>query len=397
MMALLGLSNAKNDPDALKASVQHAILSITTPVLQAHPALLARLKTRFPLLTERLTTPIANTFSVVPSHHFILSQLQTCLALRDLRVNQQDVLNEAQLYGGLGGMVLEGEPGCGKSELIVHTLVAAGYEEEHNHHEATQKVKPFYKLPASMGLNQKKALLLKAFHEGAVVLMDEINSSPMMEQTLNAILMGFHPDTHKRPEKPGFMVIGTQNPISMAGRRVASPALRRRLTMIEAPEYTKEELIDVLMQQKNLSHEDASLMVETYLERRDYAKQHHITPIPCFRDLYSLADQTTPASTKETSVSNHITTTYRNAVTDFREDDKNFATDDINWNFYLKCLSHIALIAGAAILVVGLLLPIPGLAIAGACLLGAGVALKYASSRQGPEDNDKDVEQSFRL
>ena len=69
-------------------------------------------------------------------------------------------------------------------------------------------------------------LLEKAFNEGAVVIIDEMNSSPMMEHTLNAMLMGFHPETHERPLKPGFMLLGTQNPISMAGRRATSTALQ---------------------------------------------------------------------------------------------------------------------------------------------------------------------------
>ncbi|MDF1827567.1 MAG: hypothetical protein P1U39_04760 [Legionellaceae bacterium] len=48
---------------------------------------------------------------------------------------------------------------------------------------------------------------------------------------------------------------------------------------------------------------------------------------------------------------------------------------EIDWNLWLRMLSVIASVAGGAMLVVGLLLPIPGLAIAGACLLGAGLAL----------------------
>lgn len=63
------------------------------------------------------------------------------------------------------------------------------------------------------------------------------------------------------------------------------------------------------------------------------------------------------------------------------------AEDTIDWSFYLKCLSGLAMVSGGAMLVVGLLLPLPGLAIAGACLLAAGV-VGYASSHQGPEDDE---------
>ncbi|MDF1828410.1 MAG: AAA family ATPase [Legionellaceae bacterium] len=289
MIALLGLSNAQGSSEPLNMHIQRAITSVITPVLTHKPGLLAQLNTLFPESHERTHHPIAETFSVMPSQSPILAQIQDYLALRDFRVDAQASLNQAQRYGGLGGIVLEGEPGCGKSELAVHALVAAGYQEEHDHQNPTQKEKPFYKMPASMGLTQKKALLEKAFQEGAVVMMDEINSSPMMEHRLNAMLMGLHPETHQRPSKPGFMVIGTQNPISMAGRRVASPALKRRLTTIEFPEYTRDELTHILIQQKNMDETDARALTETYLERRAYAQKNHLTPVPCFRDLYTRA------------------------------------------------------------------------------------------------------------
>ena len=298
MIALVGLSNAKADGQPLQAHINGSLLSIIAPILHENPDLLARLKQSLPEIAMRPATPIAETFSVMESQKPVVSQLQACLALRDLRVRTKETANEKQLHGGLGGIVLEGEPGSGKSELVVHTLVAAGYEEEHNLHpdKPTQKAKPFYKMAASLGLKQKQDLLDKAFNEGAVVIMDEINSSPMMEQSLNAMLMGYHPTTLSRPTTPGFMVLGTQNPISMAGRRVASPALRRRLNTIEMPEYSKNELISVLRTQKALSKEDATLMVEVYLERRAFAKSKHIKPAPCFRDLYTLAETHRPKS-----------------------------------------------------------------------------------------------------
>ena len=58
--------------------------------------------------------------------------------------------------------------------------------------------------------------------------------------------------------------------------------------------------------------------------------------------------------------------------------------ENIDWNLCFKILSGIAAVTGGAMLVVGLLLPVPGLAIEGACLLVAGVA-GYAASQQDPE------------
>jgi|GEM_PF-3394957 len=66
--------------------------------------------------------------------------------------------------------------------------------------------------------------------------------------------------------------------------------------------------------------------------------------------------------------------------------------NNIDWNLCFKILSGIAAVAGGAMLVVGLLLPIPGLAIAGACLLVVGVA-GYAASK--PNSEGEEEEQSF--
>ena len=303
MIALLSLSDAKRSGISLSSTVKGNILAVCASVLENKPYLLQKINLDYATDAVRIPadiTQIPPTFHVTPSLEPILSQVQSLIDLRNFRRTHPSI-NEQQAYGGLGGLVLEGEPGCGKSELLVHALVAAGYEEEHDHGNPTSKENLFYKISASMSLKEKKALLEKAFTEGAVVIMDEINSSPMMEHMLNAMLMGYHPETHARA-KPGFMVFGTQNPISMAGRRVASPALRRRMLAINVPEQSKEELCAILA--SKTSHVDLSieLMVDTYLERRDYALRNNLHPVPCFRDLEKLAIRTprvSPAATPE--------------------------------------------------------------------------------------------------
>jgi hypothetical protein len=63
----------------------------------------------------------------------------------------------------------------------------------------------------------------------------------------------------------------------------------------------------------------------------------------------------------------------------------------IDWNFCFKILSSLAVVAGGAMLVVGLLLVGTELALAGACLLGLGVVAGgvagYAASEQGYRPN----------
>ena len=58
-------------------------------------------------------------------------------------------------------------------------------------------------MPVSMPLDEKEKLLLKAFHEGAVVVIDEINSSALMERLLNTLLMGKTP-RGRDSQKTGF-------------------------------------------------------------------------------------------------------------------------------------------------------------------------------------------------
>ena len=299
MMALLACSNYRKNKDvSLENHLKQSVYELGISLL---PATDKAAKAQFEEQFKPAPTPaaaimtIGENFLITASRQPIVQQLQERLQLREWR--QEDTsLNDELKYGGLGGIILEGEPGIGKSELVIQALIDAGYEEAHQLTEPTQREKPFFRLPVSMGFADKKALLGKIFDEGGVVLIDEINSSPMMEQFLNALLMGRNPDNNnQRPTKPGFMVIGTQNPISMAGRRAASTALSRRMTTVELPDYTPEEMQAILVQ-KSTDPLDAKEVVESYVERQGYAKIHHLTPAPCFRDLLKAAEQVRLAS-----------------------------------------------------------------------------------------------------
>ena len=187
-----------------------------------------------------LISPETKDYQITSSRKPITQQLLHYLALREFR---QQSTNPTQQYGGLGGMIIEGEPGIGKSELVIKTLVSQGFTQGHIEHVASGKV--FYKLPVSMSTKDKETLLLKAFDEGAVVIVDEINSAPMMERLLNELLMGRTPDG-KLPKKAGFTLIGTQNPMSMGGRQAQSTALSRRLQTLILPDLTTAEKVMIL-------------------------------------------------------------------------------------------------------------------------------------------------------
>jgi len=155
--------------------------------------------------------------------------------------------------------------------------------------------KVFYHLKLSMSKTDREKLLLKAFDEGAVVVIDEINSSTMMERLLNDLLMGKNPyAADPRPKHPGFMVIGTQNPVTMAGRRAASTALSRRLYREELPPYPRNEILEIIRGVSPLEpkiEKELEELVDSYIKNSELAQKHYYSPAPTFRDVLRIATQ----------------------------------------------------------------------------------------------------------
>ena len=290
MMALLMRSFMNDYKDAnidqLSQSVCYSIAKNLIP--ENHRDLFReKFGGNLPTLTKAKTQD--SEFISTTSRNRSQQQLHQLLKLRDLRRNSALAVNDAIKYGGLGGMVLEGEPGVGKSEMVFAELRAQGFEKQ-DPNQPTEHPKPFYYMPVSMQLSDKKALLLRAFDEGAVVVIDEINSSPMMERLLNDLLMGYD-ENKKRPTNPGFMIIGTQNPAIMGGRREASAALSRRMITEVIEPYTRDEMQNILIQTKKLKPDEAESLVDIYEERLREAKINKLSPMPTFRDLIKCADE----------------------------------------------------------------------------------------------------------
>lgn len=289
MIALMVLSHAREYPmHDINIVTKHFINSIARNLLAK-----SRLKG---FDNEFFTPPLIQSIKQAPKD-FVLTHsrkplyqhLSDLLALREYR-RENPAINPkkpgkdeiAKLYGGLGGIVIEGEPGIGKSELVTAHLLAHGYDEvKLDDKEIPEKA--FYRMPVSMQFEEKEKLLLKAFDQGAIVIVDEINSAPMMESLLNDLLMHRKPNG-AWPEKPGFMVIGTQNPITMAGRNRASTALKRRITIIDLPPYPEEELNSVLCE-SGLEPKYANILTRTYLDKLQQAKRESLSPTPTMRDL----------------------------------------------------------------------------------------------------------------
>lgn len=231
------------------------------------------------------------TFTLTPSRAPIVKALEKLLKVRQQSIVATDKVLQTT---GLGGLLLEGEPGTGKSDLLMNALIANGFKKveppKQNEPVPTLDIsKAYYYIPASLAFDEKRRILLTAFEQGAIVVTDEINSGPMMEQLMNAFLMGQHPETKMPPAKPGFLLLATQNPISMAGRAATSRAIRRRLLFYSVPEYTSPELISILSRKfTHVDHDVIKSNVASYLECCAYAKNHQLEPQPVFRDIYNV-------------------------------------------------------------------------------------------------------------
>jgi hypothetical protein len=234
-------------------------------------------------------------YLLTPSRQDSITLLEDFLRLSQRR-KEPTVASSPQLSGGLGGVILEGEPGIGKTELVIHVLRKHGYQQQQLQSESCEFPHPFYVMPVSMQAQEKEALLLKAFDEGAVVIIDEINSAPMMERLLNELLMGKYQG--RDPLKPGFMIVGTQNPVSMGGRRAMSAALSRRTTTIKLEDYSPQEMRAIL-QHKGIQEEEARQIVDSYIEAQQHATRNKLSPVPCMRDLIKYVDLLLKAHVRE--------------------------------------------------------------------------------------------------
>lgn len=174
-----------------------------------------------------------NTMVFVASHYRLLLQIDTFIALR-----KQDNFHF--------GLLLEGPSGIGKSTLFMNYLDLMDISYVH----------------ITFGKNRETArsLLLDAFYNGKIVIIDELNAGgPTYERLINTLVMGTDENGNKA-DQPGFVILATQNSISMSGRQVLSPAMQARFSTIQVADYTHEEL-QFILEEKGLTEENAHKLV----------------------------------------------------------------------------------------------------------------------------------------
>jgi hypothetical protein len=319
MMALLTIAYHQRYPEANLHEVARAYAyqlstSLVPQAKQAH--FNDQWGPNTPLASDRDKKPA--TVRINDSNRPALHALNDALAVRTLRQINPD------MQGGLGGLILEGEPGIGKSELVIQTLLAHGLTKA-----KPNETKPntFYVLNADLAPPEMEALLRKAFDEGAVVIIDELNSTSMMERLLNDLLMGKTPEGIK-PKNPGFTLIATQNPATMAGRQRATQALQRRLHTVVIPPYSTDEMRDILLD-KGLPCEDAEELLDEYNNLND--------PSVCFRNAVRLAEEEVKARNRRHEKVQAVRTHFKAKLQDYVKQQESFSTSFYNFWSRKKC------------------------------------------------------------
>jgi len=235
-----------------------------------------------------------NDFVLTASRFEPYKDVLTLLQARSFKRELPNSAADGARFNGANGLVLQGPPGVGKSEFIESVLKNEGYSEITHDTPASdiESGRVYYRLRASVSNEEKLSILHQAFQQGAILIIDEIDSCPLLEDYLNAYLVG--EDIHgKRAEKPGFTILSTANGAEMKGRRVLPAPLKSRMLALAFNEYPREDLVAILDAKFILpgdTHRQLKLDMIAFLVDGFLTEQHtnKETP-PTFRDLYVVA------------------------------------------------------------------------------------------------------------
>lgn len=238
----------------------------------------------------------SNDFVLTASRFEPYKQILTLLQARTFKRNLPAQAADGARFSGVNGLVLQGPPGIGKSEFVESILHNEGYSEltKDTPEAEIEQGRVYYRLRASVSNEEKRNILNKAFQQGALLIIDEIDSCPLLEEYLNAYLVG--EDIHgKRADKPGFTILSTANGAALRGRRVLPEPLKSRMLALELKEYSRDELLTILEgacissidPHRAIKLEMSAFLVDSFLTEQNTNKE---TP-PTFRELYVMAQK----------------------------------------------------------------------------------------------------------
>lgn len=261
----------------------------------------AQLSVQSPPSSATLSVPHTEPL-VTDSRKPVYTLLEDLLNLRKYRQAHSRTSNLAQRCGGLGGIIIEDTSEASSSALVIHCLLSQGLKEIHRMVQPSipglySPAKGFYRLKLPLDTDQ----LLQAFHEGAVVFVENFNSAPMPEELLNALLMGKTPNG-EFAQNPGFTFIAAQKPCTEEGLFALPSALSRRLINVSLPAFTSAEMLAIL-ERKGLSPAKANELLLAFETTRAQAEREHLKPAPNFDDVLKLADEIIAASARQPIIS----------------------------------------------------------------------------------------------
>lgn len=216
-----------------------------------------------------------NKYREIRSENFVSTEatFNTENALRrfiSIRENQKYEIFGNNLVG-LNGFLLEGESGVGKSEMIEAILKDKKIDEKKLEDEFSSSKLSYYKIDANMSLDVKKQIIAKAYEEGNIVRIDELNSciDDGFEKILNLALTGDHPLGENKTPQTGFMVISSINSVASKGRSPISPAMLHRFNVVKAKnlkEYSKYDMNRILDNIAGYSEDE----IGNYVTQKEY-------------------------------------------------------------------------------------------------------------------------------
>ncbi|PWY57611.1 hypothetical protein DGG96_00490 [Legionella qingyii] len=212
---------------------------------------------------------IDNKFIWTDSRKKVALSIEMLLLIRERKMS-----GEWDQELGINGIILEAGPGLGKSRLVHTLLKAKGID---------------YLTISPTNPKEVQAKLLDAFHKGQVVCIEEFNTQ-IHEQLLNALLSGYDLEGNP-PKKPGFCLIGTQNPTKFHGRLPLSKALDNRLMLTELSHYNFDEFIKILTEKFKLLVDKAQNITMEYFAARTYAQSQRLFPPPNPRNVMNVAEE----------------------------------------------------------------------------------------------------------
>lgn len=215
--------------------------------------------------------PATTRFVMTPSRYSAYCWLQAMLQLQAFKQRALPPTASELLKNGLNAFLLVGEAGLGKSELLEYLIETAHLLPADRDHPDYRSGIYYTLSPANCEIEVER-ILLKAFDEGATVIVHELSALAVKESFLKCLLAGDAPDG-KVVTKPGFMLWAAQNPISYEGRPLYSQDFSALFIQHTLIEYPAAELRSILSRQCPwLSVIQQNTEINRYQQQRDAAR-----------------------------------------------------------------------------------------------------------------------------